>query len=202
MPSDQTVATLPELARAIDSCTRCPLYCDASRAVPGEGPLGAPLMLVGEQPGDREDETGRPFVGPAGQLLDRALGEVGIDRQACYVTNAVKHFKFRIRGKRRIHQSPSTGEISQCRWWLDQEIALVKPKIVVALGASAARAMLQRQATISKLRGTELALPTGGRGFVTVHPSYLLRLPDPESKGQEYDAFRRDLERAAEAAAA
>lgn len=191
---------LDELARLLQGCERCPLHREATQAVPGAGPMDAPLMLVGEQPGDREDVEGAPFVGPAGQVLDQALEEVGIDRGACYVTNAVKHFKFQWRGKRRIHQSPATGEITQCRWWLRQEIDLVRPKVVVALGASAARAVLERPATISKLRGTGMELPSGATGFVTVHPSYLLRLPDAEAKAREYEAFKRDLAQAAEAA--
>lgn len=201
MDTGPQAQSLTELGKLVDGCIRCPLYRDATQAVPGEGRPGAPLMLVGEQPGDREDLDGRPFVGPAGQLLDRALAEAGIERDDCFVTNAVKHFKFRIRGKRRIHQSPSTGEIGQCRWWLDQERALVRPKVLVALGASAAHAVLGRRTTISKLRGAELELPDGGRGFVTVHPSYLLRLPDAEAKAREYVAFVRDLAAAAAAAA-
>ena len=192
-------ASLAQLAALEGECTRCPLYRDATQAVPGEGRPGAPLMLVGEQPGDREDISGRPFVGPAGQLLDRALAEVGIDREDAYVTNAVKHFKHRIRGKRRIHQSPSAGEISQCRWWLEQEERLVDPKVVVALGASAARAVLRRRATISSLRGRAVELEGGRRGFVTIHPSYLLRIRDREDKAREYGGFRADLARVAEA---
>ena len=190
--------SLARLAQLEGQCTRCPLYKDATQAVPGEGRPGAPVMLIGEQPGDREDSSGRPFVGPAGQLLDRALAEAGIDRQDCYVTNAVKHFKHRIRGKRRIHQSPSAGEIGQCRWWLEQERKLVGPRVVVALGASAAYAVLRRRATISSLRGRAVELEDGQRAFVTIHPSYLLRIRDRENKAREYAGFTADLARVAE----
>jgi DNA polymerase len=169
---------------------------DASPASPatvfGEGPPDARLMLVGEQPGDMEDLAGRPFVGPAGGVLDRALAEAGIDRASVYVTNAVKHFKLEPRGKRRIHATPDAGEIEVCRFWLDQERAVIKPALVVLLGGSAARAVLGRTVTISRERGRPLALE-GGQAFVTVHPSYLLRLPDEASKQREYAAFVRDL---------
>ena len=174
-------------------CTRCPLHRDATRTVFGEGPLDAPLVFIGEQPGDQEDLAGRPFVGPAGQLFDQALAQAGIDRASAYVTNAVKHFKFARQGKRRLHQSPDAGEIQACRWWLDQEIALVRPRIIVALGASAARAMLGKAVTISRTRGTAISLEGGAEGWVTVHPSYLLRLPDAARRAEEHARFVSDL---------
>ena len=172
-------------------CTRCDLYKYGTQTVFGEGPLDAPLMFVGEQPGDQEDLTGRPFVGPAGQLFDRALGDAGIDRKAAYVTNAVKHFKFEPRGKRRIHSKPDGGEIAACRWWLEQERALLRPSITVALGATAARSLLGRIVTISKVRGEPQAMAEGGEAWVTVHPSYLLRVRD--NREEEYARFVGDL---------
>ena len=174
-------------------CRRCPLWKPATQTVFGEGPLEADIVFVGEQPGDREDLAGRPFVGPAGQLFDRALVEAGIDRQRTYVTNAVKHFKFELRGKRRIHERPNGGEISACRWWLDQERALIRPKITVALGATAAWSLFGKAMTISALRGEAQNLPDGGEAWVTVHPSYLLRVRD--NKDEEYASFVDDLRR-------
>lgn len=175
------------------ACTRCPLYKDATQTVFGEGPLDAPLFFIGEQPGDQEDQAGRPFVGPAGQLFDQALGEAGVDRARAYVTNAVKHFKFLPQGKRRLHQSPDAGEIQACRWWLGQEIDLVRPRVIVALGASAARAMLGKAVTISRTRGSAISLESGAEGWVTVHPSYLLRLPDETKRAEERARFVEDL---------
>ena len=177
-------------------CTRCPLYRDATQTVFGEGPLGAPLMFVGEQPGDQEDLAGRPFVGPAGQLFDRALGDAGIDRGSAYVTNAVKHFKFEPRGKRRIHAKPDAGEIEACRWWLDQERSLLRPRVTVALGATAARALFGRVVTISAMRGQPHPARDGGETWVTVHPSFLLRVRD--DKEAEYARFVEDLARIGE----
>jgi DNA polymerase len=174
-------------------CTRCHLYKDATQTVFGEGPLDARLMLIGEQPGDQEDLAGRPFVGPAGQLLDRALEEAGIDRTGIYLTNAVKHFKHERRGKRRIHQTPDTPEIQACRWWLGQELELVQPRIIVALGATAARAMLGKAVTISRTRGAPIALDQGVEGWVTVHPSFLLRVPDKARKAEERARFVEEL---------
>ncbi|MBX3594992.1 UdgX family uracil-DNA binding protein [Sphingomonas sp.] len=178
------------------TCTRCDLFAHATRTVFGEGPVDAPLMLIGEQPGDQEDLAGRPFVGPAGQVLDRALDAAGIDRGRAYLTNAVKHFKFEPRGKRRIHSRPDAGEITACRWWIEQEMLLVRPRVVVALGASAARSLLGRNVTIARERGQAIALADGATGWITVHPSYLLRLPDEAARGREYDAFVADLRRA------
>jgi DNA polymerase len=153
-------------------------------------------MLVGEQPGDQEDLAGAPFVGPAGQMLDRALVAAGIDRSLVYVTNAVKHFKFEPRGKRRIHATPNAGEIQACRFWLDRERELVRPAVTILLGASAARAVLNRGVTISRERGRSIATPIG-LCCVTVHPSYLLRLPDEETRAREYQYFVSDLRSAA-----
>jgi len=174
-------------------CTRCPLYAPATQTVFGEGPVDARMMFVGEQPGDQEDLAGRPFVGPAGQVFDRALGEAGVDRSRVYVTNAVKHFKFEQRGKRRIHSSPAAGEIKACHWWIDQERALVKPEVTVALGATAARSLFGKPMTIGRERGRVLELPGGGAAWITVHPSYLLRLPDEAQKAEEYARFVEDL---------
>ncbi len=161
--------------------------------MPGEGPRRAALMLVGEQPGDQEDLAGHPFVGPAGAILDKALAEAGVPREAAYVTNAVKHFKHELRGKRRLHKTPNAGEVQACRWWLDNERRLVRPKVIVALGGTAAGAVFGRPVSVMKARGQAEALPGGAKGMVTVHPSFLLRIPDHESKVREYAAFVRDL---------
>jgi DNA polymerase len=168
-----------------------PLVPGATRAVLGEGPIGASIAFVGEQPGDQEDRQGRPFVGPAGQLLDRAMSDAGIDRHAVYVTNAIKHFKFEQRGKRRIHQRPTAGEVKHYRWWLDQELRLVHPRLVVALGATAILALAGKPLPIAKFRGR--AEFDGRAGFITVHPSYLLRVPDRTAKEQAYREFVDDL---------
>jgi DNA polymerase len=180
-------------------CTRCPLYKCGTQTVFGEGPLDSKILFVGEQPGDQEDLAGRPFVGPAGQLLDRALGEAGIDRSAAYVTNAVKHFKFERRGKRRIHSKPDAGEIDACRWWLDQERMLLRPPITVALGATAARSIFGKAVTIGAMRGRAHPLPEG-EAWVTVHPSFLLRVRD--NREEEYARFVADLKTIGERAAA
>ncbi|WP_424812136.1 UdgX family uracil-DNA binding protein [Roseococcus sp. YIM B11640] len=174
-------------------CTRCPLHCHATQTVFGEGPEHAALMFVGEQPGDQEDLQGRPFVGPAGQLFDRTMQQAGAERDQAYVTNAVKHFKFEQRGKRRIHQSPHAGEIEACRWWLDRELKLVKPKLVVAMGRTAVTALTGRRERLSDLRGRVHEMEGGGAMFVTVHPSSLLRLPDPDTRAYETKRFRDDL---------
>jgi len=178
-------------------CTRCPLYKNATQTVFGEGPASAAMMLVGEQPGDQEDLAGRAFVGPAGQMLDRALADAGVDRAQAYVTNAVKHFKFERRGKRRIHSKPNAGEIEACRWWYEQERLVVKPQVTVALGATAARSVFGRPMTIGRERGAAHELPDGGTGWVTVHPSYLLRLPDKAKAAEEFERFVEDLRGAA-----
>jgi uracil-DNA glycosylase len=183
---------LAHLAREAAACRRCGSWQTAMQIVFGEGPADARVMLVGERPGDQEDLAGRPFVGPAGQVLNRALKEAGIDRAETYATNAVKHFKFEPRGKRRIHAKPDGGEIQACRFWLDREMALVRPAVTILLGASAARAVLGRTVTISRERGR--ALQTAhGVAMVTVHPSYLLRLPDAASKAAEDARFVEDL---------
>jgi uracil-DNA glycosylase family protein len=180
-------------AKDASSCRRCPLYEPATQTVFGEGPADAAVMFVGEQPGDQEDTIGRPFVGPAGQIMDRAMEEAGIDRRTVYVTNAVKHFKFTPRGKRRIHQTPEAPEIQACGFWLDVERAHVRPRLVVAMGGSAARAVLRRTVTIGRERGRPIQMPDGQTAFVTVHPSFLLRMPDAAAKAREYAAFVQDL---------
>jgi DNA polymerase len=182
------------------ACTRCDLYAPATQTVFGEGPVDARLMFVGEQPGDQEDLAGRPFIGPAGQLFDRALAQAGVDRGKAYVTNAVKHFKFEARGKRRIHAKPGGPEIDACRWWIDQERVLIRPPVTVALGATAARSLLGKVVTISGSRGRALTLPDGGECWVTVHPSYLLRLPDRATADAEFARFVSDLKIAGERA--
>jgi uracil-DNA glycosylase len=174
-------------------CVRCPLWKPATQTVFGQGPIDAPLMFVGEQPGDQEDLAGRPFVGPAGQLFDRALAEAAIDRTRTYVTNAVKHFKYEQRGKRRIHAKPSPSEIQACRWWIDQERSLIRPAVTVALGATAARSLFGKVMTIGTARGQALELPGGGEAWVTVHPSYLLRIEDKGAAAEEYARFVEDL---------
>jgi len=180
-------------------CTRCHLYKHATQTVFGEGPVDARMMFVGEQPGDQEDLAGKPFVGPAGQMFDKAIGAAGIDREKVYVTNAVKHFKFEPRGKRRIHSKPDAGEIQACRWWYEQERLLVQPEMTVALGATAARQMLGKVVTIGGTRGRAIELAEGGLGWVTIHPSFLLRMPDRSRAEDEFAAFVEDLKGAAKA---
>jgi probable DNA metabolism protein len=174
-------------------CRRCDLWKYPTQTVFGEGPAGARVMFVGEVPGDQEDIVGRPFVGPAGQLLDRAMEEAGIDRRAAYVTNAVKHFKFTPRGKRRLHQTPDGPEIQACRFWLDVERVRLAPSLIVALGATAARTVLGRAVTIGRERGRPIRLSDTETAFVTVHPSFLLRVPDEDAKRREYRAFVQDM---------
>jgi DNA polymerase len=185
------LATLREEAK---SCRRCPLYLNATQTVFGEGPAGARLVLVGEQPGDQEDLAGRPFVGPAGRILDQALAEAGIERKAAYLTNAVKHFKNEPRGKRRLHKRPNAGEVQACRWWMDRELATIRPRVVVALGATAAQALARRPVSVLKERGhTTFGVFTG---FITIHPSFLLRIRDASDKRAEYARFIADLKAA------
>lgn len=184
------------LRLAAQACTRCRLYRHATQVVMGEGPPDADLMVVGEQPGDREDLAGRPFVGPAGRLFDEACRAAGIDRRSIFVTNAVKHFKYRPCGKRRIHQRPNAGEIAHCRWWLDLERQLLQPRLIVALGATAAEALTGSGKGILERRGSIEQAADGTPVFLTVHPSYLLRVPEPELRAVEIDRFRRDLEAA------
>jgi probable DNA metabolism protein len=184
------IETLREQAA---DCRACPLWKDATQTVFGEGPPHARIMLVGEQPGDKEDLAGKPFVGPAGQMLDRALQEAGIDRSKVYVTNAVKHFKFVPRGKIRLHQKPATPEIKACRQWYERELAAIKPALVVAMGATAAQSVFGKITPINKNRGQLIELAHGIKTLVTVHPSYLLRLPDPDARAHEYQRFVDDL---------
>jgi len=189
------IATLREEAAG---CRACPLWKDATQTVFGEGPQRASLMLVGEQPGDKEDLAGKPFVGPAGQMLDRALQQAGIARDKVYVTNAVKHFKFVPRGKIRLHQKPNTSEIRACRPWYERELASIKPDLVVAMGATAAQSVFGKIMPVNKNRGRLIELDDGTRALVTVHPSYLLRLPDADAKALEYQRFVDDLRMAAD----
>jgi uracil-DNA glycosylase len=191
------IGSLRELAEAEHTCTRCPLYAHATQAVPGEGRKHSPLMLVGEQPGDKEDLAGKPFVGPAGRILDQALAQAGIARGEVFVTNAVKHFKHEMRGKRRLHKRPNAYEIERCKLWLDLERTIIKPVAIVALGATAARSLFGRPITIAKLRGQSLHLPDGTAALVTIHPSFLLRIQDATDKDREYRNFIADLRQAA-----
>jgi uracil-DNA glycosylase len=188
--------TLKKLKEAAAGCTACPLHELGTQTVFGEGLTKAEVVLVGEQPGDQEDLAGKPFVGPAGRLLDRALEEAGIDRKLAYVTNVVKHFKWQPRGKRRIHQKPNAAEIAACRPWLDAELELLDPKVLVCLGATAAQALLGRQFRVSKNRGVPVESPLAPVVMATVHPSSILRADDRES---EMAMFVEDLRRVAEA---
>jgi len=181
----------PEEAKDLDACRRCPLWEHATQAVPGEGPERASIMLVGEQPGDEEDLKGRPFAGPAGKVLDRALAEAGIARDSIFLTNAVKHFKWEPRGKRRIHKTPAQREVEACAAWLERELATAQPSVIVALGATAAFALLGHKASIASLRGTAHAHPGGARLVVTYHPSAVLRGED-RAQGY-YEALVEDL---------
>ena len=185
--------SLKTLAEAAQGCRGCDLYKNATQAVFGEGKKGASVLFVGEQPGDKEDEEGRPFVGPAGRLFDKALEAAGIDRAQVFVTNAVKHFKFVPRGKKRIHQKPMTLEIRACRQWYEAELDVIKPSLVVALGATAAQSVLGKITAIGKVRGKIIDTTDGVKALVTVHPSYLLRLPDADAKEREYARFVDDL---------
>lgn len=187
------VSTLEEIAAGVQVCRRCDLWRDATQGVPGEGPGRARLMFVGEQPGDQEDLAGHPFVGPAGQMLDRALAEAGVPRAETYVTNAVKHFKHELRGKRRIHKTPDGGEVAACRWWLDNERRIVRPRVIVALGATAGLSVFGKPTPIGKFRQQALQLPDQAQGVVTYHPSYLLRVPDAAAKAKAYAMFVDDL---------
>ncbi len=186
--------TLPKLMAASKNCEGCDLYRHATQTVFGAGPAHAPVIMVGEQPGDSEDRAGAPFVGPAGRLLDKALIDAGIDREQVYVTNAVKHFKFEERGKRRIHAKPNAIEIEACRPWLEAEIEVVRPELIVCLGATAAQALLGRDFRITRQRGVFFPHDLAKNIMATVHPSALLRAPDPERRRQEYGLFVKDLE--------
>ena len=197
-PSGDALAVLKQESKG---CQRCPLYLDATQTVFGEGLQSADLVFVGEQPGDKEDLSGKPFIGPAGAMFDRALADAGIDRKRAYVTNSVKHFKFEPRGKRRIHKKPGIAEIDACRYWLEQELGALKPKLTIALGATAIRSLTGETTSVLASRGQLLASPFAGRVFVTVHPSFLLRLPDEQSQKIEYGRFVEDLRKARELAA-
>jgi uracil-DNA glycosylase family protein len=194
------VTPLETLRGKAAGCTACPLYRHATQTVFGEGDAHPRIVLVGEQPGHEEDLAGRPFVGPAGRLLDRALADAGLDRSRLYVTNAVKHFKWkkdRSGGKRRIHERPAQSEVEACRPWLEQELWLIRPEVIVCLGVTAARSVLQRRVTISASRGEPLTSPEGYRTFVTIHPSAILRVPDEQNRKAEEHRFIDDLRRAA-----
>jgi probable DNA metabolism protein len=197
--------TMEEVDAGVQVCRRCDLWRDATQGVPGEGPPGkgtahAPLMFVGEQPGDQEDLAGRPFVGPAGQMFNKALAEAGVPRDRAFVTNAVKHFKHEVRGKRRIHKTPNQGEVTACRWWLDAERRLVPPRVIVMLGATAALAVVGKATPIGANRGKPLQLPDQAQGVVTYHPSFLLRVPNADAKARAYAEFVEDLRLAGELA--
>lgn len=188
--------TLEQIAQGVATCRRCAIGCNGTTPVVGEGPRSAPLMIIGEQPGDTEEQQGRPFVGPAGQLLDIHLQRAGIDRALARVTNAVKHFKFTQTGKRRLHENPTSGEIDICRWWLDAERELIRPANILALGASAGRSILGRTPSIGRERGNPIPLPDGSTLWLTVHPSYLLRLND-DARAREEEQFQSDLRKVA-----
>ncbi|WP_205479186.1 UdgX family uracil-DNA binding protein [Sphingomonas arenae] len=194
-PGGNLRASWEALLAEARSCTRCDLYKCGTQTVFGEGPLNARILFVGEQPGDQEDLAGRPFVGPAGQLFDASLQAAGIDRTQTYVTNAVKHFKFEQRGKRRIHSKPDAGEIEACRWWQEQERALIRPPLTVALGATAARSLTGKTVTISRAREAPLTLADGSECWITVHPSFLLRIPEEDRRAEERARFVEDLKR-------
>ena len=190
-------ASLGELQESAKSCRACDLWRQATQTVFGEGSAGATMMLVGEQPGDQEDLQGKPFVGPAGRLLDEALAQAGITREKTYITNAVKHFKWEPRGKRRIHKKPNAAEMTACRPWLDAEIAAVQPKIIVCLGATAAQSLLGRAFRVTQHRGELLASELAPFVMATVHPSSILRAPDEETRHAELKMFIADLKKAA-----
>ena len=192
LPERPTLASVREVAAG---CKACDLYKRGTQTVFGEGPRRAEIMLVGEQPGDAEDVAGHPFVGPAGKLLDRALEEAGIDRALVYVTNVVKHFKWEPRGKRRIHAKPNGAEIAACRPWLETEIALVKPRVLICLGATAAQALLGKAFKVSRQRGAPVPSPLAPTVGATVHPSSILRAPDDETRREEMQRFIEDLQR-------
>jgi DNA polymerase len=194
-PRSNLRASWEALFEEARGCRRCHLYKYATQTVFGEGPLDAQIVFVGEQPGDQEDLAGRPFVGPAGAIFDKALEAAGIDRSTVYVTNAVKHFKFVARGKRRIHNKPDASEIEACRWWIEHERALIRPPVTVALGATAARSLVGKVVTISKVRGEPLTLADGSECWVTAHPSSILRAPDEEARREGKKLFLRDLKR-------
>ncbi|HEU4450882.1 MAG TPA: UdgX family uracil-DNA binding protein [Gaiellaceae bacterium] len=199
-PSDTAAPLVPErptlarLREAAAGCRACPLWRSGTQTVFGEGPSRAKVILVGEQPGDREDVEGRPFVGPAGRVLDEALEEAGVDRRLAYVTNAVKHFKWQARGKRRIHQKPNAAELAACRPWLEAELEVLRPEVLVALGATAAQSLLGRGFRVTKQRGVPVESDLAPHVLATVHPSSILRAPDEAARREAYGAFVEDLE--------
>jgi DNA polymerase len=191
--------SLAALQVEADACRRCPLWKNATQCVFGEGPPDAAIVIVGEQPGDEEDRRGHPFVGPAGRVLDQAMEEAGVDRSRVYVTNAVKHFKFVMRGKRRLHQSPTAGEITACRWWLDQELEILRPKATVMLGASAIRGVTGHAGAVGAMRDHPVSL-ANGVGIASYHPSFILRQRDPDAAEKTREALVADLRVAAKRA--
>jgi uracil-DNA glycosylase family protein len=195
VPADPT---LPRLHSAAQTCRACELWADATQAVLGEGTTPADAMLIGEQPGDREDVEGAPFVGPAGRMLDRGLADAGVDPARVYVTNVVKHFRWRAKGKRRIHQKPDAVHVAACRPWLDAELALVRPRVLVCLGATAAQALVGRHVRVTRDRGRPLESPLAPCVIATVHPSSLLRAPDEAARRAAYEQFVADLRVVAE----
>jgi uracil-DNA glycosylase len=200
MPAAATL--LKTVAKEAASCTLCPLYRNATQTVFGEGAARAPIMLVGEQPGDQEDLAGHPFVGPAGKVLERAMAEAGLDRKKVWLTNAVKHFKNEPRGKKRLHKRPNRYEVEVCRVWLRQEISLVKPQLILALGVTAAVALAGRPVVLSRERGRVIEFTDGQRGMVTTHPSSILRMPDQKARHAAFAALVKDLKAAVKQAAA
>ena len=194
-------AGIAALARAVEACRRCPLYKDTFHGVIGEGLAPAAIMLIGEQPGDQEDRAGRPFVGPAGRILDQALDQAGLDRALVYVTNTVKHFKHEQRGKRRLHKRPNRDEVEACAWWLDKELLMVQPKLIVALGVTAATALAGRPVVLSRTRGQVIPFRNEQRGVVTLHPSAVLRAPDDAGRRQMLKQLVTDLRLAVKLAA-
>jgi len=186
-------STLEEVAAGVDVCRRCDLWRHATQGVAGEGPADARLMLVGEQPGDQEDLAGKPFVGPAGGILDKGLAEAGVPRERTFVTNAVKHFKHEQRGKRRLHKTPNGGEVKACRWWLDAERRIIRPRVIVTMGATAALGVFGKPTPIAANRQQALQLADQSQAVVTWHPSFLLRVPDAETKERAYREFVADL---------
>jgi DNA polymerase len=191
--SDAAPTSLRGVAAGVDACRRCELWRDATQGVAGEGADHARLMFVGEQPGDQEDLAGKPFVGPAGQMLDRALAEAGVPRTETFVTNAVKHFRHEVRGKRRLHKTPNAGHVEACRWWLDAERRITRPRVIVALGATAVLGVFGKAMAIGKSRQQAFQLEDQAQGVITYHPSYLLRVPDADAKAKAFDAFVEDL---------
>lgn len=191
-PPDDAVP-IAELRDEATGCRRCPLWRNATQTVFGEGPEDAEVIFVGEQPGDQEDRAGKPFVGPAGRMLDATLEDADVDRQKVYVTNAVKHFKFEPRGKRRIHSKPNAGEVQACRWWLDKEIGQIEPRLAVALGSTAAQSLLGKAVPVLKRRGDVIEREDGLRVFITIHPSLILRIREQEDKDAERERFLKDM---------